>query len=308
MTTLEEVPIDEEEAIDWTGPLTATGNLRRRMIVSRIVDVMSSGAALLAVAMLALVVIAVVARGASQLSLSFVFSNPIGLVGGGIFNALIGTILIVAFGALIAVPLGVLTGIYLTEFAGAQSRSGRLLKTALDVMAGLPTIVVGLFVYGLIVIPAHQQTGFAGSIALAIVMLPLIARSSQEVLLLVPGSLREASDALGVQRWRTVRGVILPAAMGGIATGAILAIARAAGETAPLLIVDSIYNPQATQLMIFGHGVPNIPVLILTVSDLADPEAFARAWGAAFVLLAFILLANVGARLLLARSRARMMG
>lgn len=308
MTTLEQSALDEEQGIDWTGPLTATGNLRRRAVISRIVTIMASGAALLAVAMLALVVLAVISRGASQLSLAFVFSNPIGLVGGGIFNALIGTILIVAFGALIAVPIGVLTGIYLTEFAGAQSRSGRLLKTALDVMAGLPTIVVGLFVYGLIVIPAHEQTGFAGSVALSIVMLPLIARSSQEVLLLVPGSLREAADALGVQRYRTVRGVILPAAMGGIATGAILAIARAAGETAPLLIVDSIYNPSQTQLTIFGHGVPNIPVLILTVSDLADPEAFARAWGAAFVLLAFILLANVGARVLLARSRARMMG
>ncbi len=308
MTTFHETGLEEDQTPDWTGPLTATGNLRRRAVISRIVELMASGAALLAVAMLAIVVIAVISHGASQLSLSFVFSNPIGLVGGGIFNALIGTILIVFFAALIAIPVGVLTGIYLTEFAGAQSRSGRLLKTALDMLAGLPTIVVGLFVYGLIVIPAHQQTGWAGSVALSIVMLPLIARSSQEVLLLVPGSLREAADALGVQRWRTVRGVILPAAMGGIATGAILAIARAAGETAPLLIVDSIYNPQQTQLMIFGHGVPNIPVLILTVSDLADPEAFARAWGAALVLLAFILLANVGARVLLTRSRARMTG
>jgi len=137
-------------------------------------------------------------------------------------------------------------------------------------------------------------------------MLPLIARSSQEVLLLVPGSLREGAEALGVSRWRTVVGVILPTAVGGILTGAILAVARAAGETAPLLLVDSIYNPNSTQLQIFGHGVPNIPILILTTSEAAVPEGFTRAWGAAFVLLVCILLANIGARVLLARSRARM--
>jgi phosphate transport system permease protein len=137
-------------------------------------------------------------------------------------------------------------------------------------------------------------------------MLPLIARSSQEVLLLVPSPLREAADALGVERWRTVRGVILPAAMGGIATGAILSIARAAGETAPLLFVDSIYNPTATQFVIFGHGVPSIPIYIYTTFDLPSETAVTAAWGAALVLLAFILIANICARVLLARTRARM--
>jgi phosphate transport system permease protein len=135
-----------------------------------------------------------------------------------------------------------------------------------------------------------------------------MARSSQEVLLLVPGSQREAADALGVARWRTVLGVILPSAVGGIATGAILAIARAAGETAPLLVVNSLFDPNSIQFNIFGHGVPSIPMLILNTSDLAVPDAFARAWGAALVLMAFILLANFAARLLLARSRARRTG
>jgi phosphate transport system permease protein len=172
-------------------------------------------------------------------------------------------------------------------------------------MQGIPTIVVGLFVFGLMV-QGHKESGFAGSVALSIVMLPLIARSSQEVLLLVPGALREAADALGVERWRAILTVVLPAAMGGIVTGAILAVARAAGETAPLLLCDAIYNPNTTELMVFGHGVPNIPVLILTASNLGIPEALARGWGAAFVLLGLILIANVAARLLLARYRARL--
>jgi phosphate transport system permease protein len=127
-------------------------------------------------------------------------------------------------------------------------------------------------VFALIVAPTGQESGFAGSVALAIVMLPLIARSSYEVLLLVPSSLREAADSLGVERWRAVRSVILPAAMGGIATGAILSVARAAGETAPLLFVNSIYNPNTTQLVIFGHGVPNIPIYIFTPMTFPRPR------------------------------------
>ena len=210
-----------------------------------------------------------------------------------------------AAAALIAVPLGILTGLYLTEFAGARSRTGRILKLALDMMQGLPTIVVGLFVYGLIVIPQHRESGFAGAVALSIVMLPLMARASQEVLLLVPGSLREAADALGVNRWRTVLTVILPAAVGGLVTGAILAIARAAGETAPLLICNSIYNPNATSFNLF-HGVPSVPMYIYTTFDLPLAGAVAKTWAAALVLMIFILLANIGARLVLARSRAKM--
>jgi phosphate transport system permease protein len=293
---------------DPTAPLTASGNLRRRTMVSRLVAVTATGSALVAVAVLAIVVYAVGSRGASVLSLGFLVKNPVGLVGGGIANALIGTFLIVALGAVIAIPIGVLTGLYLSEFGGPRSRLGRGLTLVLDLMQGLPTIVIGLFVYGLIVLPQSKESGLAGSVALAIVMLPLIARTSQEVLMLVPSTLREAADALGVPRWRTTLGVILPTAMGGIATGAILSIARAAGETAPLLFCDGIFSPTTTELNLFGHGVPNIPILILSTSDLAIPQAFARAWGAAFVLLGAILLANIGARILLRRSRSKMSG
>ena len=244
-----------------------------------------------------------VSHGAPAVTFDFLTTNPAGLAGGGIANALLGTAVIVAFAALIAVPVGVLIGLYLTEFTDPTSRTGQVLKLVLDLLQGLPTIIVGVVVLGLFVATTHVESGLAGSVALAIVMLPLIARSSQEVLLLVPRSLREAADALGVERWRSVLGVVLPAAASGIATGAILSVARAAGETAPLLFVDSIYNPTSTQLMLFGHGVPNIPIFILTTYDLPNPDALTRAWGAALVLLTLILVANVGARVLLARSR-----
>jgi phosphate transport system permease protein len=290
---------------DPTAPLTPSGNLRRRLFVSQLVSAASILASCIAVAVLVLVTYDVAKQGASALSWSFITKNPVGLAGGGIANAIIGSTLIIIFATLIALPVGVLTAVYLTEYAKPTSRLARALRTALDLLQGVPTIVVGLFVFGLMVV-GHGETGFAGSVALSIVMLPLVARSSQEVLLLVPGTLREAADALGVARWRAILTVVLPAAAGGIVTGAILAVARAAGETAPLLLVDSLANPTQTQLLIFGHGVPNIPVLIFTASNLGIPEAQARAWGAAFVLLGLILIANIGARLALARYRARL--
>jgi len=299
------ITLGESGLFDPTAPLTPSGNLRRRTVVDRLVRVSATAAALAAVAVLFIVVFDVARRGASALSLGFVVHNSQGLAGGGIANDLLGTLEIAVAGAVIAVPLGILTGLYLTEFAGARSRTARILKLALDMMQGIPTIVVGLFIYGLIVIPLHKESGFAGAVALSIVMLPLMARASQEVLLLVPGSLREAADALGVNRWRTVLTVILPAAVGGIVTGAILAIARAAGETAPLLICDSIFNPTATSFNLFG-GVPSVPMFIYQSYDLPLAQAVDRVWAAALVLMGFILLANIGARVMLARSRAKM--
>jgi len=296
------------DAPDWTGPLTASGNLRRRERVSRAIEFGAIAAAIIAVAMLALVVAGVVSHGASNLSFSFVTTNESAIAGGGIGNALIGTGVVVAAGALLAIPIGVLTALYVTEVAGPASRSGRALKLGLDLMQGLPTVIVGLFIYGLIVLSQGKQTGWAASVALAIVMLPLTARASQEVLQLVPASLREAADALGVARWRAVVGVILPAAAGGIATGSILAVARAAGETAPVLICNSIYTANTTQLNIFTHGIPTIPMYIYLSTDSIDPNAIKLAWAAAFVLLICILAANIGARVLLARNRARILG
>lgn len=295
------------ELFDPTAPLTASGNLRRRDVANRLLEGTAMAAALLAIAVLAVVVYGVAQRGASALSWSFLTQDPapFGAAGGGIKAALVGTALIATIATAIATPIGVLAAIYLAEFAGRGSRFGSALKLALDLMQGLPTIVIGLFVYGLLVLPMHRQSGIAGAVALAIVMLPLIARSSQEVLLVVPSSLRTAADALGVARWRTVLTVVLPAAMGGIITATLLAVARAAGETAPLLLVTSLVKP-GTTLDLFGQAVPNVPVLIFTASESADASAFARAWGAALVLLVMILIANVASRVLAARFRARL--
>lgn len=291
---------------DPTAPLTPSGNLRRRVLVSRTVDVVATAAAVFAVAMLIQVAYTVIHKGAPVISWAFLTQNAAGLAGGGIANDIVGTAVIVAFGAVIALPIGILTGLYLTEFAGPRSRAARGLKLVLDLLQGLPTVVVGVVIVGLVVTSMHKETGLAASIALAIIMLPLIARSSQEVLLLVPNNLREAADALGVERWRAVVGIILPAAAGGIATGAILSIARAAGETAPVLLVNSLFRPGSLQLNLFGAGVPNIPIYIFTTYDLPVPSAISLAWGAALVLLTGILLANIGARVLLARSRRKM--
>jgi phosphate transport system permease protein len=297
----------EPAGYDPAGPLTPSGNLRRRLFVSNLVQGTATLSALIAVAALGLVVYTVVSRGAGALSLDFLIKDPpqFGGAGGGIRSAIIGTALIVAVSAAIATPLGVLTAIYLVEFSKPNARSARALRLALDLMQSLPSVVIGLFVFGLLVKPEHSDSGFAGAIALAIIALPLIARSSQEVLLLVPGGLREAANALGVERWRSILTIVLPSALSGIVTGTILSVARAAGETAPLLIVDSTFTPSTT-LQIFHHAVPNIPVSIFIAAESADPTGFTRAWGEALVLLALILIANVGARLFLARARARM--
>ncbi len=308
MTSLAPSPDTEApRPFDPTAPLIASGNLRRRQFVSRLVQGGATVSAIAAVGVLGLVVYAVVDRGVGALSLGFFLHSPplTGGVGGGIADAIVGSLLIVALAAVIAVPLGVLCALYLVEFAGPRSRAGQALRLTLDMMQGLPSVVIGLFILGLVVETEHADSGFAGSLALAIIMLPLIARTSQEVLLTIPQGLRDASEALGVDRWRSVLTVILPSALSGIVTGAILAIARAAGETAPLLIVDSVYLNKTT-LQLFGHGVPNIPVLIFNSAESPNPSGLQTAWGAALVLLALILIANIGARLLLARNRRRM--
>ncbi|HXW58539.1 MAG TPA: phosphate ABC transporter permease PstA [Solirubrobacteraceae bacterium] len=290
--------------LDPTAPLTATGNLRRREAISRLVRGCTTAATLIAVAVLVLVVYGVFSRGVSALSLGFLTEDlpEPGHAGGGIGPALLGTAMLALAATLIAMPLGVLIALYASEFAGA--RVANAIRLVLDLMYGLPTIIIGLFVFGLMV-NHHHQSGIAGAVGLSIVMLPLIARSTQEVLALVPHTLREASEALGMSRWRTVGGVVLPAASGGIVTGTILAGARAAGETAPLLLATTVFANGYT-LDFFGKAVPNIPIMIFTLSEEASPIGFTRAWGAAFVLLVFILLANIGARALLARSRAKM--
>ncbi|HEY1457801.1 MAG TPA: phosphate ABC transporter permease PstA [Solirubrobacteraceae bacterium] len=298
----------EGEHLDPSGPLTPTGHLRRRQLISRLSEVGQTASAVLALAVLSIVVYSVVEHGAGLLNIGFLTKGPPvsqELPGGGIAPEIVGTALLIGVATVIAMPLGVLVALYLTEFA-PDTRSARVIGLALDLLNGLPTIIVGLFIFGLFVV-GGGQSGFAGSLALAIIMLPLIARAAQEVLRLVPNSMREAADALGISRWRAVRGVVLPSALGGILTGTVLAIARAAGETAPLILVSSVFGNSVT-LRMFGQALPNIPVYIYTASEGASAYGFERAWGAAFVLLMFIFFTNLGGRALLGRSRAKLMG
>jgi phosphate transport system permease protein len=284
--------------------LRPSGRLRRRRIVNRIMESIGTAAALVAVALLVLVIVSVAVRAAPALSWDFFTKPPalFGLPGGGISSALVGSALIVAMATGMALPVGVLVAIYLTEFAPRSVAAP--VQLVLDILNGLPTIVTGIFVYGLLVVGHGGQSAYAGAVALAVVMLPLVARAAQETLLLVPSALREGSLALGVSRWRSVLGVILPTTWGGILTGTVLAVARAAGETAPLLFTCSIFsNAVSTDVT---HSLPNIPVLIFTYSEQPDTALHEQAWGAALVLMAFVLVASLTAKALLARSRRKL--
>ena len=299
--------LDPGGALDPGRPLTdISANLRRRKRVDRVMRGSSTAAAVLAVAILAIVIGTVVGHGASQISVAFLTKDPtVGLnaTGGGIADAIVGSGLIVAVATAMAVPLGVLIAIYQTEFSTPRTR--RPIRLALDLLNGMPSIVIAVFVFGLLV-EGHQETGFAASFALAIIMVPLIARTTSEMLLLVPAELRDASYALGISRWRTVVGIVLPSALGGTLTGVVLAVARAAGETAPVLLLCSIFN-NSTSIDVFGTALPNIPVMIFTDSETGLPADQARAWGAALVLVAFILVGNLAARTMLARQRRRIL-
>jgi phosphate transport system permease protein len=290
--------MSDPNAFDPAGPLTASGNLRRRRGFSKLTEIGATTAAAIAVAVLAIVFYTVVSRGAAAINWNFV----VGASPEGIGPALVGTGIIVGIATLIALPIGVLIALYVSEYAG--SRASHLVKLSMDVMNGLPSIIIGLFIFGLMV-NHRRQSGIAGSVALAIIELPLIARGTQEVLALLPRNQREAADALGVSRWRSVIGVILPSAFGGIATATILSVARAAGETAPLIFASSVFRTDQYSWNPF-EALPSIPMKIFTLSEEANPEGFTEAWGLSLLLISFILLASLGARGLLARSKRKM--
>jgi phosphate transport system permease protein len=282
--------------------LARSGNLRRRRVVNRAMEISAWAAALAAVAVLALVIASVALKGISSISLDFLTQNTVNFgPGGGIGNAIVGTAILVGLATLMAVPVGILVAIYTSEFASPRSRSA--IRYVLDVLNGVPTIVTGIFVFGILV-AGHLQSGFAGSVALAIIMLPLVARSCHEVLTLVPGTVKEAGLALGASRWRTTLSVVVPTALSGMLTGALLAVARAAGETAPLLFTTSIFAP--TLQTSPSQALPNIPVTIFQLSESPEPSKHAQAWAAALVLILFVLVISIVARIFSARTRRRL--
>jgi phosphate transport system permease protein len=279
--------------------------LRRRRIVNRGMELLAWLAAAVGVAILGVLVWSVAQRGASQLSLDLFTKAqvPYALtsVSTGLANAFVGSLVIVGIATAMALPFGILVAIYVNEFAPRAVRNG--VGLVLDVLNGIPAIVVGVFVYGLIVF-GRGQNAFAGSFALAVIMLPLVARSTIEVLALVPNSLREAALGIGSPRWRATLGIVVPQAVGGILTGATLAVARVSGETAPLLLTTSIvgqgihWNP--------GQALQSVPVAIYELSDSPVPSDHALAWAAALVLILFILLVSLSARWLATRSRRKL--
>jgi phosphate transport system permease protein len=280
--------------------------LLRRRAVNRTMELLAWIAAAIAVAILGLVVWSVASRGASQLNLDL-FTKPQVANGfsltpapQGLANAFVGTFVIVAIATAIALPFGILVAIYVNEFAPKSVKN--FLSPSLDILNGVPAIVVGIFVFGLLVV-GHGQSGFAGAFALSVLMLPLVARATIEVLALVPDSLREASLGLGVPRWRTTLGIVLPQTIGGILTGTVLAVARVAGETAPLLFTSSIVGSQINWNP--TQALQSVPVAIYELSESPDPSDHARAWAGALVLLLFILLTSLTARWLANRSRRK---
>jgi phosphate transport system permease protein len=249
-----------------------------------------------------IVVYTVVSRGAGSISWDFITKSA----PDGVAPALVGSAIIVGIGTLIAAPIGVLIALYLTEYAGG--RMAAFVSLTMDVMNGLPAIIVGVFIFTFMVTVngtlALGQAGWIGGVALSIIMVPLIARGTQGVLRLIPSSQSEAADALGVARWRTVLSVILPSALGGILTVTILSVARAAGETAPLLLISSSASVNEVSFNPF-EAMANGPVRIYTLSEEANPAGFGEAWGLSLLFISFILFASLGARALLARSKRK---
>jgi phosphate transport system permease protein len=287
-----------------TTPNLRLDGLPRRRAVNRAMEALAWIAAAIAVGILGVVVFSVASKGASELNLNLLTKSPIPFsldnAPQGLANAFAGTLVIVALATAMALPTGILVAVYLNEFAPRSIRNG--VSTALDLLNGVPAIVIGIFVFGLLV-TGRGQSGFAGAFALACLMLPLVARSTMEVLALVPNALREASLGLGIAQWRTTLSIVLPQTIGGIVTGTILAVARVAGETAPLLFTTSFVGTQTSWDP--HHALQSIPVAIFELSESPDPADHARAWAAALVLLLFILVASLGGRWLATRSRRK---
>jgi phosphate transport system permease protein len=270
----------------------------RRQAKDRVATSLVWACFLLAALPLVSLVWTTVSKGVKVLNLDFFTHSMNGVItiqsGGGVYHAIIGTLEQVGLATLIAAPIGLLTAIYLVEYG--KGRLARAVTFFVDVMTGIPSIVAGLFILSVwtIVMGTPPQVGFAGSLALAILMMPVVVRSTEEMLKLVPGELREASLALGVPKWRTITKVVLPTAVGGISTGVMLAVARIAGESAPIALLvfgsniinaDPFHNPQAS-----------LPYYIYLQYQNGNDPSFDRAWAAALVLIAFVMILNLVAR------------
>lgn len=269
-----------------------------RRALSRAIVGLCAAAVLLALVPLALVFFYVVSKGVSSLNAAFFTHTPapVGETGGGMANAIVGSLIVVCLAALAAVPIGVLAGIYVSEFRG--TRTAGLVRFAADTLNGVPSIVIGVFAYGIAVLPFHRFSALAGGVALAIMMLPLVTRTTEELLRLVPPALREGALALGATRARAVFTVVVPAALPGIITGILLAVARVAGETAPLLFTsfnNRFFTTDVTQPM------STLTVQVFTYAISPYDDWHRQAWAGALVLVLMVFTCSVLARLATAR-------
>ncbi|MGC8634801.1 MAG: phosphate ABC transporter permease PstA [Candidatus Limnocylindrales bacterium] len=277
-------------------------NLRRRRATDRAMRILLGLAALVAAVPLVLVLAYVLLEGLPALNLALLTQSPepAGFPGGGVAPAVVGTLIMVGLGTLIGTPVAVLAGIYMREYAGG--RGATAIRFLVDVLAGVPTIAIGLFAYGLVVVPMSSFSGLAGAIALGIIIIPIVARVTDEMLGLVPGSVREAAYALGIPPWKTIVRVVLPAAASGIVTGILLGVARIAGETAPL-IFTALGNQRVTTSL--TEPMDALPLRIWVYASGPYDSWHRQAWAASLVLVFLVVAFSVLTRFVLRRRTVR---
>ena len=275
--------------------------MRRRWVATRrLVDLsmrlVAGGAAAAGILALSWILATVVSRGSVAFTTAFFthLPTPPGVAGGGLANAMLGTLLLTGLAVLFSVPTGLMAGVYLAEF-GRESRFAAAVRMATNILMGVPSIISGVFVYTLLVATLGHFSGFAGAAALALIMLPVIVRTTEDMLLLVPSALREAGLALGTPRWRVTRDIVLRSARKGLLTGVLLAVARVSGETAPLLFtsLNSPYWPER-----LGQPTANLTVTIFSYAMSPFRDWQAQAWGAAMLITLGVLATSLCARLL----------
>lgn len=269
---------------------------RRRHRTDRVMTGIMLAAAIIGVVPLVLILVYLLKEGIPGLSWEFLTHDPRrpGLLGGGVRNSIVGSALMVGLGTAIGVPIALGCGIYLSEYG--VNRRGTVLRFLIDVLAGVPSITIGLFVYGLVVLRMGGFSGIAGALALAVLLLPTVARVTEEMLLLVPRSMREASLALGASRWVTTLRVVVPTALPGIATGVLLALSRIAGEAAPLLFTALGNQFYSTDLR---HPLDALPLRIFVYATGPYDSWHQQAWAASLILVLFILLVSMVVRWLI---------
>lgn len=269
-------------------------NLKKRKIINYIMLVFCIAASVLTILPLIYIFFYTTASGISAINLDFFtqLPKPVGETGGGMANAIVGTAILVGLGSAIGIPVGVLAGIYVAEYSGGIFAN--IIKFVTDVLSGVPSIILGIFAYGVVVLPMGGFSALAGGFALGILMIPTITRITEEMLKLVPQNLREASLALGVSRWKTTIRIVLKTASAGIITGILLAIARAAGETAPLLFTAFGNRFWSTSL---DEPISSIPVQIFTFAISPYEDWHKQAWAGAFVLIFLVFLVNLIVRI-----------